>query len=165
MLTQDQQDKIINSEWVINSVLNKLGCLGNEDLKQSAWMYMCQCIQRFDSTKDVKWTTFAYKNILLYIKRMRSEQRKKDNMIIDEDAYDLVETYDIEENVSHETMQKLRNLYEVCNDDERRYMDLKVAGYKNHEVRVIAGWGKRKLYKNIKRIKEKAQEQIRQELI
>ena len=147
MLTPKQQKIIEDSEWVINSVLNKLGRYGDEDLKQNGWLYMCQCIMRFDENRGVKWTTFAYKNIFLYLKRICAEEKK--NL-----CEELIEEIECEE--EPEVPLQLKCLYEICTDDERRYLDLKVAGYKNEEIKVLAKWGKRKLYKYIRQIKEKA---------
>ena len=44
MLTKEQQHTIENSIWVVNTALQKQGLSSDEDLRQSAILYMCKCI-------------------------------------------------------------------------------------------------------------------------
>ena len=74
-LTNEQQKQIENSLWVVNTVLKKQGIDYNEDMRQSAIMYMCECLLRYDPDKGVKWTTYAYKNFIVVI--YASEDNRK----------------------------------------------------------------------------------------
>ena len=76
-LTAIQQKEIEDSEWVVNTALKRQGLSCNEDLRQSAILYMCECLLRYDPTKGIKWTTFAYKNVYLFIKRTYKKENKR----------------------------------------------------------------------------------------
>ena len=103
MLSDEQRDTIEDSVWVVNTVLKKQGLENDEDMRQSALLYMCKCIQRFDPSKNIKWTTFAYKNIYLFVKRNFKKQQEKsiptvsENMFYLADKEDDIEIYDFDD--------------------------------------------------------------------
>lgn len=72
MALTDEQRKIIEeSMWVINTVLKAHNLAHDEDMRQQAILYMCECIERFDPSKNAKFSTYAYKNIYLYVLRKK----------------------------------------------------------------------------------------------
>ena len=78
---------IFSGDKTINTALKKQGLQENEDLRQSAILYMCKCLERFDPTKNIKWTTFAYKNIYLYIKREHNKEAAKQALLISTELF------------------------------------------------------------------------------
>lgn len=145
MLSDEQKKIVLESEWIINSILKRLGINGNEDYKQEASLYMCKCIERFDNSFETKWTTFAYKNIYLYMKRFkkaefRVKSRLNNDFIVgrvSEPNWDYID------------------LKMICSDDAQKLLDLKLAGYTNAEAQKIMKCGDKKIGKLRKEIKDK----------
>ena len=159
MLSLEQQSIIENSLWVVNTALKKQGLQKDEDLRQSAILYMCECLERFDNSKNVAWTTFAYKNVYLYIKRTANKQKVKNAAIIGCDIFDVPEAVatPLKENLEKETNDDLVNkIKSKCTKDEIKVIELKLQGYKGFEISKIMGWSTRKTNIFIKSIKEKA---------
>jgi DNA-directed RNA polymerase specialized sigma subunit len=159
MLSLEQQSIIENSIWVVNTALKKQGLQKDEDLRQSAILYMCECLERFDTSKNVAWTTFAYKNVYLYIKRTASKQKLKSAAVVECDIFDIPEAMvsPAEKSVAQETSEELINkIKSRCTKDEIKVIELKLQGYKGFEISEIMGWSTRKTNIFIKSIKEKA---------
>ena len=87
MLSAEQQKIIEESLWVVNDVLKDLGLQGNEDLRQEANLYLCRCLERFNPSYNTKWTTYAYKNILMFVKLLNRRQATKQARCIDFTSY------------------------------------------------------------------------------
>jgi len=162
-LTAHQQEIIENSIWVVNTALKNQGLAlspKTEDLRQSAILYMCEALQRFDPNRKIKWETFAYKNVYLFIKRKHIKEVKKLMLEADyEDLYlqpapmplDGLEEYD-------ESKHRVAQIMSVCTPDERLYLNLKLKGYKREEIGKQTGFSQGYIRKCHERIKQKAQE-------
>lgn len=161
MLSREQQDIIENSIWVVNTALKKQGLQKNKDLKQDAILYMCQCIERFDPNKNIKWTTFAYKNVYLFIKRTHNKEKKKTSALISEDIHSVVKALElpleVPETVS-ESKCAIDNIKAVCNPEECRVIELKLKGYKVCEISELMGCSQSKVSALMQSVKEKAKE-------
>ena len=76
-LTGEQQRIIEDSLWIVGAVGKRLR-VKDEDARSEAVLYMIQCLDRFDPSKGVKWETYAYKNVYLYMSRtMKTKQEKE----------------------------------------------------------------------------------------
>lgn len=158
MLSAEQQ-KIIASEdsiKLVNSVLRKLGRRGDEDLRQSALCYLCECIKRFDPNKKTKWTTYAYKNIFMFLKR----NSQKPNMTIDFTSFaDNTSDYIVARPIySQVTLGTLRGLLKDCTVEEQQIVFLKYKGYKTYEIGEIRHQSPRYIARKLKEIRVKIAE-------
>lgn len=164
MLSKTQQNIIENSIWVVNTALKNQGLAlspKTEDLRQSAILYMCKVIQRFDPSRNIKWETFAYKNVYLYIKRKHiKEIRRAKWEIDDETAYNLQhEELPLEEpKMFDEAKYMVEHIMKECSPKERQYLDLKLQGYKREEIGEIMGVSSGFIRKCHENIIEKARE-------
>lgn len=160
MLSKEQQDIIENSIWVVNTALKKQGLQSDEDLRQSALLYMCKCIERFDPTMNIKWTTFAYKNVYLFIKRTHGKKMQKQKPLVScEDRPHL--TGEPDYNQVHDKIDlkgKIATIKALCTPDECKYLDLKLMGYKGAEISQIMGISTSKVVCCMQSIKEKVKE-------
>lgn len=132
-LTAIQQKEIEDSVWVVNTALKRQGLSCNEDLRQSAILYMCECLLRYDPTKGVKWTTFAYKNVYLFIKRTYKKENKRtqyecdcddDLMLIGEPIEPKQDTFIV------------GDIMALCTPNEQKILMLKLQGYKHEEISI-----------------------------
>lgn len=160
MLSLEQQNIIENSIWVVNTALKKQGLQGNKDLKQEALLYMCQCLERFDPTKDIKWTTFAYKNVYLFIKRVHNKEQKKLTMIVSDDVFSIKEPVKmpLEEPEMINESKLVNAIKDLCSPEESRLIELKLKGYKVCEISKLMKCSQSKVSSLFQSIKEKAKE-------
>ena len=149
-LSTEQQQIIIDSLWVVNKVLKRQNLAYNEDLRQNAILYLCECLNRYKCEFGAKWTTYAYKCINLFIRRTLEKERQTR----------CRELYINREFAVVEKVNSSRSLYceikENCNENEKRLLELKLKGYADREVSDILGLGKKKIWKLKREIKEKA---------
>lgn len=159
MLSLEQQKTIENSIWVVNTALKRQGLQSNEDLRQSAILYMCKCLERFDPNKNIKWSTFAYKNVFLFIKRTHNKERRKNCVILGEDIFDLREPLKqpLEEpQVLNQNKCMLDNVKSICSAEERQILDFKLQGYTAFEISVLVKCSTSRINSCIQSIKNKA---------
>ena len=131
-LTATQQKEIEDSEWVVNTALKRQGLSCNEDLRQSAILYMCECLLRYDPTKGIKWTTFAYKNVYLFIKRTHKKENKRTQYECDcDDDLMLIGGQQNQQNTFI-----IENIMDLCTPNEKKILMLKLQGYKYGEISV-----------------------------
>lgn len=132
MLSKSQQEIIENSLWVVNTALKKQGLENNDDLRQDAILYLCQCLTRFDPLKGVKWSTYAYRNIFLYVKRKNAEEMAFRNQCVDIDEMKdvLVGEYAHDDS----DMSFGNYLLSKMNEIEKKIFNLMVEGYKIPEI-------------------------------
>lgn len=151
MLNNEQKNIIMESLWIVNDVLKAKNLQRNNDLRQEAILYLCKCIQRFDPSRGVKWTTYAYRNVFLYVCRTYASWCKKNSREIPLEAATL--------SVSHENNVNDKILVQTikyrCTQLERRVMELKECGYNSNEIQKRCGltnYSYRKAMKNIQNI-------------
>lgn len=162
-LTPQQQDEIESSLWVVNTALKNLGLSGDEDMRQNAIIYMCRCLTRFDPTQNVKWTTFAYKNVYLYIKRLHKREIRQQSWETDyETGYraECVKSYLEEPELIDDNKILLDKIRKRCNAPERTIIDLKLQGYEGAEISQITGCSVSKISKYMRSVKIKAREMV-----
>lgn len=156
MLSKEQQDIIENSLWVVNTALKRQGLQTDEDLRQSAILYMCRCLEKFDPSRNIKWTTFAYKNIYLYIKRVHRAELKKQFPLLTEETLCFIErketTRVFEQALAEEEIAVIK---QGCTEDECKFIDLKIQGYKGAEIGEIMECSQGKVMCLRQSIKEK----------
>lgn len=161
MLSMEQQEIIENSLWVVNTALKRQGLQTDEDLRQMAILYMCKCLERFDPSKNIKWTTYAYKNVFLYIKRTHGKENKKRSMFVDDDIMDLQEPQKLpidDPELFNESKYMVEQIKAVCSPEESQIIELKRQGYKVVEISSIMKCSTSKINGCMQSIKEKARE-------
>lgn len=161
MLSKTQQNIIENSIWVVNTALKRQGLQADEDLRQSAILYMCKCLERFDPSQDIMWTTYAYKSVFLFIRRTHAKEMRKKARVIDDDIFNLIEPVSspIEEPMMfNESKHIIDNIKAVCSPEESQIIELKRQGYKVVEISQIMQCSTSKINGCMQSIKEKAKE-------
>lgn len=159
MLSLEQQEIIENSLWVVNTALKRQGLQADEDLRQSAILYMCKCLERFDPSKDIKWTTYAYKSVFLFIRRTHGKEMKKRSIFIDDDIFNIVEpvSFPLDEPIMfNEIKHIIDSIKAVCSPEESQIIELKRQGYKVVEISSIMKCSTSKINGCMQSIKEKA---------
>ncbi len=155
-LTAEQQKLIEESMWVVNTVLKAQGVQNNEDLRQDATLYMCKCAMRFDPSKHIKWGTFAYKNVFLFVRRERVRAYNQSIMECGIECIEALSPAYLETDFS--VKSSVSQLQNVCNEDERTVLDMKLAGFTGNEMAHKMNCSKSKINNCISKIKEKAKE-------
>lgn len=161
MLNVEQQTIIENSIWVVNTALKRQGLSADEDLRQSALLYMCSCLERFDASRGIKWTTFAYKNVYLYIKRVHKQNvDKRGAEISDETVYALqaVELPLEAEKALDPNILTINELKRLCSPTERQIINYKLQGYKSAEISRKMGCSVSSVSRYMNSIRTKARE-------
>ena len=135
-LTDEQREIIENSLWVVNAVLKKMGLLANEDFRQSGILYLCKCLLRYDKNKKIKWTTYAYRNVYLYIKRIAQDERHYQSAIAEEglDYWEEIigeETY-VDDGLFYKGL--VEKIKEQCTEKEKQILEMKVQGKLRKEI-------------------------------
>lgn len=124
MLSKEQQQQILDYEWIINTVCKKLGITDN-DIRSELMLFMCQTIEKYDQTKGVKLGTYLYSSVYLRALRLLSNQRKYKNKNIFI-SYVMV------------TMPQRKNksiIYEcVETPEEQQVLTYIIQGYKRREI-------------------------------
>lgn len=149
-MTPQQQQTIIDSMWIVNTALKRQGII-SEDLRQDALLYMCKIISRFDASLGVKWETYAYKNIYLYLKRRKLAEIKVNSRYCNEIIIGRV----------YEPNLEYIGLKMLCDDKESELLDLKLKGYTNFEAHKIMKVSEKKIMELNRELKEKAREVVR----
>ena len=121
MLTEEQQKLVEDSLWVVELALKRLSLLNNNDLRQQARLYLCKLVSRFDASKGVKWSTYAYKSIYFHIKwRQKVEKRNNFDTVEKLDYYDLYDQPFEEFPSKHLEVQEQVGVWlQRCSPDER----------------------------------------------
>lgn len=132
-LTIEEQVEIENSIWVVNTALKKQGQSKNEDLRQSAILYMCACRLRFNPDMNVKWTTFAYRNVYLFIKRTLLKDKTKQGYLIKTDYNDLSNLIPAEDKFDAIEGDD-KYLQNLCNAEEQMIINYKKQGFNGREI-------------------------------
>lgn len=133
MLTPEQQKIIEDSMWVVNLALKKQGLSRDNDLRQSAMLYLCRCLERFDETLGIKWSTYAFKSVYLYIRRTNAKQLKHQEYLLDSQEIEKIGAERLEAD-DFDNHMKIREIRAVCTPKEREVLDLKLKGYKGNEI-------------------------------
>lgn len=82
MELSDEQRTLVESHiWVVYAVMKKHRIADN-DLCSDALLYLCTVALRFDPERGVKFSTYAYTNTELYVKRRLKEEKKKQERVI-----------------------------------------------------------------------------------
>lgn len=155
-LTPEQQKLIEESMWVVNTVLKAQGEQNNEDLRQDATLYMCKCAMRFDPSKHIKWGTFAYKNVFLFVRRERVKAYNQSIMESETEYIEALSPADLE--MDFAVKNDVNKLKSVCNKDERIVLQMKLDGFTGNEMAHKMNCSKSKINNCISKIKEKAKE-------
>ena len=158
MLTEEQQKLVEHSLWVVELALKRLSLLNNNDLRQQARLYLCKLVSRFDASKGVKWSTYAYKSIYFHIKwRQKVEKRKNFDTMVKCDYYEVrEEAFDEFLGTQLEAQEQVGGLLQRCSPDERVVAKLIMQGYNHREIAKIMHKSRVRVVEMVKNIKENA---------
>lgn len=162
MLTKDQQDLIENSLWIVNTALKKQHSQHNEDLRQSAILLLCKCVEQYDSSKGVKWSTYAYRRIYFYVMKENIKAQKYKskivslNEVINEDGDTLDEVIVGDDGSRFEDELMIKDIKKVCNNKEKKIVDMRKEGYKLAEIANEMNLCTSSIYSKLKKVKDKA---------
>lgn len=160
-LTLEQQAEIEDSLWVVNSALKKHGQSKNEDLRQSAILYMCLCRLRFNPSFNVKWTTYAYRNVYLFIKRTLIKEKEKQSFLVNSDYSDISNLIPCED--KFESIEADDNyLKSLCSNEEKVVVELKKQGFNGKEIAHELGCSTSKINCCLNKVRKKIKEYQRE---
>lgn len=162
MLTVEQQQTIENSIWVVNTALKRQGLTDNADLRQSAIMFMCKCITNFDPNRGIKWTTYAYKNVYLFIKHRHAKEKKKEENLLPLDIADIDEIRDDWQDNKIDGMvrgYRISKIMALCNEIEREVIKYRLKGFSNLEIAKMLKCSTSRINLYMRSIKNKAREE------
>lgn len=158
MLNEEQKKLVESSIWVVNTALKKQGYEKDKDLKQEALLYMCKCAERFDEKKGVKWTTYAFKNVYLFIKRTKAKEQRDNKFIANDDLFSLNECDIVDytnEEMYNNTQYKIEKLMSVCSKQEKEILKRKMCGYSHLEIAQQMNCSSSKINMSIRAIQER----------
>ena len=159
-LSVEQQALVESSLWVVNTVLKKHGLSHDNDMRQEAILYMCKCALRFDPTRHIKWGTFAYKNINLFVKSQRRKEYERNSCLTEYDHLDYTERnmqVDSDQIISKiDTKLTYKKLTAVCTEKEKAVLELKREGYTGGEIAKIMGCGQSTISHRVAEVKKKS---------
>ena len=152
MLSAEQQKTIEESLWVVNDVLKNLGLQGDEDLRQEANLYLCRCLERFNPSYNTKWTTYAYKNIFMFVKLCNRRQAPKQAQCIDFTSY--------ADNMDDIVIARPQGVLDMailkkCTPEEKDILRLRYLGYKVQEIGKMYGCSRQYVSQKLKEIRRK----------
>ena len=146
ILREEQRNEIEKSLWVVNAVLKKHGLQADDDMRSFAYYELCRCITRFDPSRAVKWTTFAYRSLFLAVTRERERIRIEQSHFVNTE-----------------------NIYYIKEQDEQEMIDdimfcdaLKVLT--EHEKKIVEMLCLRRTYKEIADALKQSEKQTRDEI-
>ena len=131
-LTCEQQQVIENTQWIVNTVLKKYGASFDNDLRQSALLYMCECMLRYNPRLG-KWETYAYTNIRHFVLRSLSKKTSEQSCLI-YCGDNLQEEEEFKNDEVVETNAQIIAIKTVCTERERDVIDLLLLGYRKGEI-------------------------------
>lgn len=149
-----QQKDVENSLWVVNSALKQQGLSNNEDLRQSAILYMCECRLRFDPQKHIRWTTYAYRNVYLYIKKVVKRERKLEAKFVNKDIFDMEDYFKCEKPKDSQ-MFTYQAILKTCDKEDIIILELIKQGYSRLEIAKALNCSQSKIYKRFRAIKQR----------
>jgi len=157
MLTEEQQKIIENSLWVVNDALKKLNLQHNNDLRQDMILYMCKCLERYDTAKGVKWETYAYRSVYLRIKWLQIVKYKKSFYsqgvtLCDDSALDLLERPTESEVELEEYIDRINR---ECNEHELLLIRFVSQGFTHQQIADKLGYSCTKVNKEIGELRKK----------
>lgn len=158
-MTDEQRKLVTDSLWVVNTALKEQGVGKDKDLKQDALLWLCQCAQRFDASRGVKWTTYAYSSVFLRIKRLRdiSEHKAEMRKRYEHRVCATIED-DEKSDGNYDAHIEYRRIYEKCDEREKIVLDLRYAGYTWEETAKRLGLSYKQVHSVWDKIREKAKE-------
>lgn len=139
---------------MVNTALKQQGLSTDKDLRQSALLYMCICLERFDPTVNIKWTTYAYKNVYLYIKRKHYADLKTSNRETEFD-YSAERACETEWDILDKVL--VSEIMQSCTAAERAILCLKMHGYTHAEIGKALGCSVWTVNRKVADIKKRVQ--------
>lgn len=128
-----REQVIQNSMWIVNTVLKEQKLQLDDDLRQDACLYLIKCYDRFDSSKGVKWSTYAYKSIYLYVLRVNAKNKAVENKCEHNEVPILNRAdKDMEEQVA--TTFLLKEIRNFITPEEKKIFDLLYKGYSAKQI-------------------------------
>lgn len=150
---REKNDLIVSSLWVVNAVFEKLS-INDEDLKSNATLYLYKLADRYDSSKGVKFSTYAYNSLYLYVRTRWAKQKHKDsNVIVSTTLLEIEPAKSYEDSVGNECM--VEQIKSLCSERELKICELFLQGYKVVEIAKIVGIATPTAHHNIRELKEK----------
>lgn len=133
-LSNNEKEIIQNSLWVVNSALKSLKLDKDSDLRQDCILYMCRCLKRYDKSKGVKWTTYAYKCVSMYATRENARKKVSDSHLVLSGGT-VGEDIPIDNDpADHFVQDFLTVLSSQLTDFEKQVLALKVKGFYLKEI-------------------------------
>ena len=157
-LTGEQQRIIEDSLWIVGAVGKRLR-VKDEDARSEAVLYMIQCLDRFDPSKGVKWETYAYKNVYLYMSRTLKLKQEKESRTVEVEEFVYTPSSD---NVEEEAIRRLsvEAVFAALKPKERSVATLIAQGDSFASIAEMRGCSHQAVSCMWKRIKKKIQEQV-----
>lgn len=163
MLTEEQRKEVEQSAWVVNAVLKKLGLSKDRDMRQTAYLFLCESRQRFDPTKNTKWTTYAYKDVYLRVRKEQKRQRTYSDRIVCDDEYIGALVADDPALKAIDDKQLIEDVSKALTPREAKVMHMRAQHYTYKEISAVIGFSRATVQSDINNAKTKAREKRRED--
>lgn len=151
MLTVEQKQLVEEHLWVAKAVLKKYGLARDKDWQSIANLELIKCATKYDRAYGVKFSTYAYKSILLAIRRIRYKETAQNGKIVPlETANEIPDTLS-----SVDTAIRVTEIKANLTRREIAVCELLEQGYNYKEVAFILGKTRQGIYCIRERIKNK----------
>lgn len=156
MLSAEQQQQIIDNEWIINTVCKRLNITDN-DIRSELTLFMCQTVAKYDESKGATLKTYLFSSVYLRALRLLALQGKyKYYYILTDIAPSPVECH------KPHTNSKMKIVYKhiQCKTEEK-IIKYKLEGYTGKEIstklKMSAHQVNRTYRKFVKRVQQEIQ--------
>lgn len=130
MLSQEQQQLILEYQWIINTVCKKL-CITDADIRSELTLFMCQTIEKYDQTKGVKLGTYLYSSVYLRALRLLKYYYKYQNKNV---LTPIMLSGECRTTKTHTILYQ-----SIRTPEERQIITYTIQGYKNREIAHLMG--------------------------
>lgn len=129
----------------------------DEDLYEDAVYELIRCLGRFDESRGVKWTTYAVRSIVLYVRREKARRQKASALTASEDAtfYRVEDAKDMDAEITSQWV--VEDLFANLTAEQKEVARLKYQGYNNNEIKRNLGISSTKLNRILQEVRRKAQ--------
>ena len=155
MLSADQQQVIINNEWIINTVCKRLN-ITDTDMRSELTLFMCQTIAKYDESKGASLKTYLFSSVYLRALRLLAlEGKYKYHYIL----MDIAPS-PIEQPKTNNSKMKIVYKHIQCKTEEK-IIKYKLEGYTGKEIstklKMSAHQVNRTYRKFVKRVQQEIQ--------
>lgn len=154
MLNEEQRELVVSNMGIVYKAAIDRGKYNDPDAIQWGFLGLCKAAERFDPTKGVKFSTYAYNYVKWSLNGPYSET-KHSSRVSNGDVVHLegVFRYDLIE-AEESAKERLRDVMLSSDELDRKILKLMYFGYSRYQITRRTGISYRRLEKELIKVKE-----------